>query len=103
MIIPLQTCVDHASLYFVFHQSELISMLKHLYHYSDVTKKWTDAGVTIFAVGIGAGISKEGLVAIAGNENQALQVEDFSKLANFTNTLLVKVCETIGKRKETSF
>jgi hypothetical protein len=56
-----------------------------------VSKEWKDAGVTIFAVGIGPDISKEGLMDIAGNMKNVFPVKDFSELIDTLKKLLVDI------------
>ena len=61
------------------------------------SKAWSDDGVTVFAIGIGRGISHEGLKAIAGAEERALEVDNFEAISKIATSLLKKVCKTVGK------
>ena len=62
------------------------------------SKAWAKNGVTVYAIGIGKGISHEGLTAIAGIDDRALEVENFAAISEITSTLLKKVCKTVGER-----
>jgi len=60
-----------------------------------MSRKWAEAGVTVFAIGIGDDISNEGLVAISGDQSRALVADDFNRIGALTKSLMKKVCETI--------
>ena len=61
------------------------------------SQKWTKDGVTVFAIGIGEGISHAGLKAIAGADERVLEVKNFEALGEMAKKLLKKVCNTVGK------
>ena len=61
------------------------------------SQKWTKDGVTVFAIGIGKGISHSGLKDIAGADERVLEVENFEALGEMAKTLLKKVCTTVSK------
>ena len=56
------------------------------------SKAWADDGVRVFAIGITNGISRQGLIDIAGAEERVLQVENFDAIAALAKSLLHKVC-----------
>ena len=60
------------------------------------SKAWADDGVTVFAIGIGSGISRQGLVDIAGADERALEVDSFEAISELATSLLKKVC-VVGK------
>ena len=61
------------------------------------SKLWADEGITVFAVGIGKGISHDGLKAIAGADDRAMEVENFAAIGEVAKPLLKKVCKPIGE------
>ena len=61
------------------------------------TQKWAKDGVTVFAIGIGQGISHDGLKAIAGADERVMEVDNFEAIGEMAKTLLKKVCNTVGK------
>ena len=61
------------------------------------SKLWADEGITVFAVGIGNKISNDGLKAIAGADDRAMEVSDFAAIGEVAKTLLKKVCKTLGE------
>ena len=61
------------------------------------SEAWTKAGVTIFAIGIGSGISHEGLKDISGAEERVLEVNNFEAIGEMAKALLKKVCKNVGK------
>ena len=62
------------------------------------SKAWADDGVTVFAIGIGKGISHEGLKDIAGDDERAFEIDNFEAISELATSLLKKVC-TVGKCK----
>ena len=61
------------------------------------SRKWLKDGVTVFAIGIGRGISHAGLKDIAGADERVLEVKNFEALGEMAKKLLKKVCNTVGK------
>ena len=62
------------------------------------SQKWLKDGVTVFAIGIGRGISHAGLKDIAGADERVLEVKDFEALGEMANTLVKKVCKSAGEK-----
>jgi len=60
---------------------------------------WTNAGVKVFAIGIGKLIDRKGLVEIAGSEDRVLQVDDFAAIGAHAKSLLKKICEEVKPPK----
>merc|ERR1712168_627997 len=44
------------------------------------SKAWADDGVTVFAIGIGSGVSHKGLKDIAGSDDRAFEVSNFEAI-----------------------
>ena len=61
------------------------------------SQKWMDDGVTVFAIGIGQGISRSGLKDIAGADDRVLEVANFEALGGIIQTLLRKIFQTVSK------
>ena len=61
------------------------------------TQKWAADGVPVFAIGIGSGISRDGLAAIAGADERVLEVDNFAEIGDIAKSLFEKVCKTVGK------
>ena len=61
------------------------------------SQAWAKEGVTVFAIGIGSGISDKGLRAISGSEERAFVVDNFDAIGEMAKSLLKKVCVKIGK------
>ena len=67
----------------------------------DVPKEseaWAKEGVTVFAIGIGSGISHKGLKAIAGADDRAFEVSNFEAIGEMAKSLLKKVCKNVGEK-----
>ena len=58
---------------------------------------WADDGVKVYAIGIGSGISYEGLRSISGSDSRALVVDNFEDIGVLAQSLLKKVCEAVGE------
>jgi len=64
------------------------------------SKAWKDAGVTVYALGIGSGIQHQGLVDIAGDEKRAFAVKNFAEIGEKAKSLLKDVCKDVEKKRE---
>ena len=62
----------------------------------DASKAWADDGVTVFAIGIGSGVSHKGLKDIAGANERAFEVDNFEAISEMAKGLLKKVCKNVG-------
>ena len=57
---------------------------------------WNADGATVFAVGIGSDLSRDGLREIAGEDKRAFEVANFEAIAEAAKSLLKEVCEEVG-------
>ena len=64
---------------------------------SAASEAWSKAGVTVFAIGIGNGVSHKGLKDIAGADDRAFEVDNFEAIGEMAKALLKKVCTKVGK------
>jgi hypothetical protein len=60
------------------------------------TGKWASAGIKVFAIGIGSGISFEGLVQTAGDKSRVIQASTFKQIGAKIKDLLEEICVTIS-------
>ena len=53
----------------------------------------------VFAVGIGGGISQEGLEEISGSKDRVIKAKNFADIGNIAKTILQGMCKAVGEYK----
>ena len=53
----------------------------------------------MFAVGIGGGISEEGLEEISGSKDRVIKAKNFADIGNIAKTILQGMCKAVGECK----